>query len=98
MNIDLPYTTVKECIDGGIARPLNVSGLGDNDRTIPTVAKCADENCGINAAAAWIFNSVTFVFEKGRLFTRPVTLWFPLCPRHAPLQDTPKEIKADAAE
>lgn len=80
MNVDLPYTTVEECIAGGVAKEI-VKGAEAN------YLKCADVLCLNPTNIAWIWQSQVFKHEEGRLLMLPITLWFPLCPKHAPLQE-----------
>lgn len=76
MNQDFPYTCVEDCIKDGVAKEISEPGM-----------KCADVECVHLTPIAWIWQSQIFKFEAGRLLMLPVTLWFPLCPKHAPLQE-----------
>lgn len=87
MEIDLPFTSVKECIEGGIAKEIEA----------PTVC-CADLECVRITDTAWIFQSTTFVISDGRMLSRPVTMWFPLCERHAPLQEVPESTEEETTD
>ena len=80
MNVDFPYTSVEECIKREVAKEIPEPG-----------AKCADIDCKNIAPIAWVWQSQVFKFEGGRLLMLPVTLWFPLCPKHAPLQEEEAE-------
>ena len=84
MDMDLPYTTVDECIAGEIAKKL------------PAKVKCSDVDCTTEADIAWIWNSTVFVIKEGRMFSRPATMWFPMCANHAPIQEVPDDEPAEA--
>lgn len=78
MNQDFPYSCVEDCIKAGIAKEIPEPG-----------EKCSDLECRVITPIAWIWQSEIFKFEEGRLLRLPITLWFPLCPIHAPLQEGP---------
>jgi hypothetical protein len=82
MNQDFPYTSVEECIKDNVAKELLRPGT-----TEVRYEKCADADCIVLSNIAWIWQSQIFKFEAGRLLMLPITLWFPLCPKHAPLQE-----------
>jgi hypothetical protein len=94
--MDLPYTTVEECIKGGVAKELLRLGTEEVRHE-----KCADADCIVLSNIVWIWQSQVFKFRDGRLLMLPITLWFPLCPRHAPLQEeevidvTAEEVKGE---
>jgi hypothetical protein len=75
VNVDFPFTSVEDCIKKGVAKLIEAD------------VKCADLDCGFKTPIAWVWQSQVFKFEAGRLLSLPVTLWFPLCPKHAPLQE-----------
>lgn len=87
MEVDLPFTSVEECIAGGIAKKIE-----DPNQ------KCANLECLDEASVAWLWNSTVFVIAGGRMLTRPVTMWFPLCAEHAPLQKEPDEPDGEAED
>jgi len=82
VNVDLPYTTVEECIEAGVAKE-----MVKPDTTEVMYQKCADAACIVLSNIAWIWQNQVFKYKDGRLLMLPVTLWFPLCPLHAPLQE-----------
>jgi hypothetical protein len=82
VNIELDYTTVEECIAGGVAKEMFKPGTEEVD-----YLKCADMTCPNPTNIAWIWQSQVFKYQDGRLLMLPITLWFPLCPKHAPLQE-----------
>lgn len=84
MNADFPYTSVEDCIKGGAAKELLRPGTEE-----VRYEKCANADCIVLSNIAWIWQSQIFKFEEGRLLTLPITMWFPLCPNHAPLQEEP---------
>jgi len=83
MNVDLPYTTVEECIEAGVAKEIE----GRDAKGNLVGAECADLDCHNQTPIAWVWQSQVFKYKEGRLLMLPVTLWFPLCPLHAPLQE-----------
>jgi hypothetical protein len=95
VNVDFPFTSVEDCIKKGVAKEINL-GLDSRGEKIGT--KCADLDCANGTPIAWVWQSQVFKFEAGRLLALPVTLWFPLCPKHAPLQEEAVEEVPVATE
>lgn len=81
--MDLP-TSVEECIASGIAK--KIEGVEQT---------CADLDCQSTTDTAWLQNSTVIVMQEGRMFTRPITMWFPLCTEHSPLQEMPDEPEGE---
>jgi hypothetical protein len=83
MNVELPFNSVKECIEAGMAKKI------ETPEGVDLPAECADLDCHGVTETAWIWNSTVFVITGGRMIARPATMWFPLCAEHAPLQEVP---------